>query len=318
MRKEVGQLSLADALVARRGKSGRELARIGGLLDWSGVEAELAGLRCAAEGRPGYPPALMFRALLLAQWHGLSDPELEAALEDRLSFRAFIGLALDETVPDETTLCRFRNELVRRGLCERLLAEVNRQLEAQGLVLKRGTLVDASLVAADADVRKGPDGRKRTSDPEAGFCQARGKPFYGYKMHVAVDAGSGLVRRALVTPAHVHDSVPVEELVLGDEAAVLADKAYDTGPARAAIVHKGALDWVMMQARRGRPLQAWQQAVNAKLKPLRAGVERTFGLLKRSYGWRRARYRGLMKVHGHLQLACAAANLRRALVLLAS
>jgi IS5 family transposase len=102
-------------------------------------------------------------------------------------------------VPDETTLCRFRNELGRCGLTGRLLAAVDAQLAARGLVLKRGTLIDASLVEADADVRKGPDGRPVTVEREAGFAKRRGKAFFGFKAHLAVDEGSGLVRRSMPT-----------------------------------------------------------------------------------------------------------------------
>lgn len=315
MREVVGQLSLADARVAGRGQAGRELARLGGLIDRAPVEGLLADIHAARAGRPGYPPVVRFRALLLARWYRLSDPELEAAIEDRLSFRGFLGLGMDEAVPDETTICRFRNHPVERRLADRLFAELARRLAAQGLVLRRGTLVDASLIAADADVRKAPDGGAVTSDPEAGFCRARGKPFHGYKMHVAVDVGSGLVRRAFVTPADRHEAAVAEALVQGDGQVVIGDKGYDTGPFRQAIRHAGALDRVMMRGRRAHPLLPRQRAINARLQPIRAGVERVFGTLKRSYGWPRARYRGLMKVHGHLPLAMAALNRRRALAL---
>ena len=139
------------------------------------LDGAMSGLRSASTGRPGYPPLVMLKALLLAQWYGLSDPELEDALADRLSFRRFVGLPLDAAVPDETTLCRFRGELARRGLTERLVAALDAQLAARGLVLRRGTLIDATLVEADADVRKGPDGRPVTVEREAGFAKRRGK-----------------------------------------------------------------------------------------------------------------------------------------------
>ena len=203
MRRETRQLSLAEALVGG-GKGGARLERIAGTLDWSELDALMAELRSASTGRPGWPPLSMLKALLLAQWYGLSDPELEDALADRLSFRRFVGLPLDGGVPDETTLCRFRGELARRGLTERLLAAVDAQLAARGLVLKRGTLIDGSLVEADADVRKGPDGGPVTVEREAGFAKRRGKAFFGFKAHLAVDEGSGLVRRAILTPAQSH------------------------------------------------------------------------------------------------------------------
>ena len=219
MRCETRQLSLAEALVGG-GKGGRRLERIAGLLDWGALEAVLGGLRAAPTGRPGYPPLVMLRVLLLAQWYGLSDPELEEALADRLSFRRFAGLPLDGAVPDETTICRFRGELARHGLAGRLLAAVDAQLGAKGLVLRRGTLIDATLVEADADVRQGPDGRPVTVEREAGFARRRGRAFFGFKAHLAVDQGSGLVRRTRLTPANVNETLVGDALVIGDEDAV--------------------------------------------------------------------------------------------------
>ena len=151
MHRETRQLSLAKALESG-GKGGARLERISALLDWTALETVLGGLR----------------VLLLTHWYGLSDPELEDALADRLSFRRFAGLPLDEPVPDETTIYRFRGELVRQRLTERLLAAVDAQLAARGLVLRRGTLIDATLVEADADVHSGPDERPVTVEREAG------------------------------------------------------------------------------------------------------------------------------------------------------
>ena len=237
MRRETRQPGLADALVS--GKGGARLERIAGAFDRSALDALLEDLRSAPTGRPGWPPLVMLKALLLAQWHGLSDPELEDALADRLSFRRFVGLPLGEGVPDETVLCRFRGELAARGLTERLLAAVDAQLVARGLVLKRGTLIDARLVEADADVRKGPDGAPVTVERAAGFARRRGKAFFGFKAHLAVDEGSGLVRRAILTPANVNESVVADALPLGDEAAVYADKGYDSAARHARLAERG-------------------------------------------------------------------------------
>jgi transposase, IS5 family len=309
MRRETRQLSLAEALVGG-GKGGARLERIAGALDWSELDALMAGLRSASTGRPGWPPLSMLKALLLAQWYGLSDPELEDALADRLSFRRFVGLPLDGGVPDETTLCRFRGELARRGLTERLLA-VDAQLAARGLVLKRGTLIDASLVEADADVRKGPDGGPVTVEREAGFAKRRGKAFFGFKAHLAVDEGSGLVRRAVLTPANVNESVVADALPIGDEAAVYADKGYDSAARRALLAERGVFDGIMRRGHPRRRLTDAELARNRALVPIRSAIERVFGTLKRSYGWTRVRYRGLACNAAHLDLLCLALNLRR-------
>ena len=314
MRRETGQLSLAEALVGG-GKGGARLERIAALLDWSELDRVMGGLRASRTGRPGYPPLVMLKALLLAQWYGLSDPELEDALADRLSFRRFVGLPLDAAVPDETTLCRFRSELARRGLCERLMAAVDAQLADRGLVLKRGTLIDATLVEADADVRKGADGRPVTVEREAGFAKRRGKAFFGFKAHLAVDAGSRLVRRARLTPANVNETLVADGLILGDEAAVYADKGYDTAERRAMLGARGIADGIMRRGHPRRPLTAEELARNRALTPIRAAIEPVFGTLKRSYRWARVRYRGLARNAAHLDLLCIALNLRRAEVL---
>ena len=313
MRRETRQLSLAEALV-NGGKSGERLARIFVVLDWPALETVLGDLRAAPTGRPGYPPLVMLRVLLLAQWYGLSDPELEEALADRLSFRRFAGLPLDGPVPDETTICRFRSELVRRALSARLMAAVEAQLAAKGLVLRQGTLIDATLVEADADVRKGPDGRPLTVEREAGFARRRGRAFFGFKAHLAVDQGSGLVRRTRLTAANVNETLVADGLILGDEAAVYADKAYDTAARHAALAARGIGDGIMRRGNR-RPLGAAEVARNRALVPIRSAIERVFGTLKRHYGWTRVRYRGLARNATHLDLLCLALNLRRADVL---
>jgi IS5 family transposase len=148
MRRDLGQLSLADGLVEGAGRN-RQLEKIAALVDWAAFARLLGEVYAAPVGRPSYRPLVLLRCLLLQQWYGLSDPGLEEALSDRLSFRRFAGLALADPVPDHSTLSRFRSELVRRGLSEPLLAELNRQLDARGLMVKSGTLIDASLVAAD-------------------------------------------------------------------------------------------------------------------------------------------------------------------------
>ena len=258
---------------------------------------------------------VLLKCLLLQQWYRLSDPGLEEALSDRLSFRRFVGLALADPVPDHSTLSRFRTELSRRGLAERLLAELNRQLDARGLMVKAGTLIDASLVAADCRrPHKGEPAAGR-SDKDASWNAMPEQPLFGYKMHLAVDHGSGLVRRAILTPGHVSDKLPFLDLVQGDERAVYADKGYDGAWYRARLLEQGIADGVMAGDYRQRPLDAAGRARNRMIGAIRAPVERTFAILKRHYGYGRVRYRSLIKNALQLQLLAVALNLRRALVL---
>ena len=314
MRREQGQLSLADGLVGDAGRN-RQLEKIAALVDWTAFARLLGAVYAAPVGRPSYGPLVLFRCLLLQQWYGLSDPGLEETLSDRLSFRRFVGLALADPVPDHSTLSRFRSELVRRGLAEPLLAELNRQLDARGLMVKSGTLIDASLVEADCRrPRKGEPVAQR-SDRDASWNAMPEKPLFGYKAHVAVDRGSGLVRQAILTPAHVSDKAPFLDLVQGDEQAVYADKGYDGWWYRQELALRGIEDGIMAASYWRRPLDAAGHARNRALAPLRAPVERSFAILKRWYGYRRVRYRSLIKNALQLQLLAVALNLRRALVL---
>lgn len=310
-RGEGRQAGFADAFLADKAGANRRLERIAGLLDWAALAALVDGLRPGRTGRPPYAPLAMTRALLLAQWYGLSDPELADALADRLSFRRFCGFSLDEPTPDDTTLCRFRAALTEAGLAAAVFAEVDRQLDAQGFVLKRGSILDATVVAADAS----PSNRRADGAPvdaEARWTTRGGRSVLGYKAHVGVDLGTGLVRSAILTPASVHDSRAAASLVRGDEAAVYADRAYDSEALRTELARRGIDDAIMHRARRNNRQPDWQRAMNRALAPLRAGVERVFGTWKRSWGYRRVRYRGLVRNQAQLHLLAAAWNLLRA------
>jgi transposase, IS5 family len=311
------QFTLAEALVGRKLGSNETLERLAKLVKWYRFEKLLARLHSAPTGRPAYPPLVMFKGLLLAQWYGLSDQGLEEALNDRLSFRRFAGLGLEGDTPDHTTLCRFRNDLAAAGLSEKLFEEMNRQLERLGLVLKRGTLIDATLVQA-ATRPPGFDSEEEPLDPDAGFVRRAGRSgsTYGFKAHVGVDQDSLLVREALLTAANVNDTVVADALIAGDERAVYADAAYDTHDRRAALRARGIKDRIMHRPNKHHPeLPLRQRRRNRMIAAIRARVETIFAILKRHYGYVRVRYRGLVKNQSHLHLLCIALNLRRAAVL---
>jgi IS5 family transposase len=306
MRRQLGQLGLADGLVEGAGRN-RQLERIGALVEWPAFELLLGAIYAA--------PLVLLRCLLLQQWYRLSDPGLEEALSDRLSFRRFVGLALADPVPDHSTLSRFRSELVRRGLSEPLLTELNRQLDARGLMVKSGTLIDASLVAADSRRPRQGEPVEGRSDRDATWNAMPETPLFGYKAHVAVDQSSGLVRRAILTPANVADKTPFLALVQGEEQAVYADKGYDGWWYRGELALRGIGDGIMASDYWRRPLDADGRARNRAIGKIRAPVERTFALMKRWYGYRRVRYRSLLRNALQLQLLAVALNLRRALAL---
>lgn len=323
--RRVGEMSLADALVPARAASNPMLDRVLELVEWAAVERHLRGLHASNRGAPGYPPLTMFKAMLLQQWHGLSDPEAEAALADRLSFRRFCGFALHEDTPDHVTIHRFREALRLGGLDEQLVAEIDRQLDARGLILRRGTLIDASLVAAAVKRPKppkeppvpGPDGQAASKlvrsprDPEAEWTKKGHQRHFGYKAHVAVDQGSGLIRAALLTGASVNDTVPADQLVMGDEAAVYADQAYDKHARRQGLWALGIKPRLMFRPNKHHRLTPRQERFNQAVGRRRAPVEQIFARLKGCYRWARVRYLGLARNATHLRLLCLAMNLKR-------
>jgi len=319
--RRMGQMSLADGLVKRRAGQNEALTRLHAVISWKPIERLLDSVYAAERGRPSYPPLLMFRCLLLQLWYRLSDPELEEALADRLSFRRFVGVPLDQEVPDYSTISRFRAQLASRELGQRLFEEVNRQLEARGLLLKKGTLIDASLIAAAVnpprDAHSIP-GEGSPTDPDAQWTKRGPLAHFGYKAHVGMDQDSELIRRATLTGAKVADSLVAEQLISGDERAVYGDKGYENRARSAAWERRGIADRIMRKLMpQSRDPHRITAARNRRIAPIRSAVERKFALLKRHYGFTRARYIGRPRNQLHLLLMCIAMNLKRTVVLLA-
>ena len=244
-RRDYSQRTFADTLIEGRSRRRERLDRLGrieGLLDWQRIDRLLDAINAERRGRRGYPPLCMLKALLLAQWHDLSDPGLEDALADRLSFRRFCGFPLDEETPDETSFVRFRAKLRDLGLYEKLFAEVNRQLEAKGLMVKTGTLVDATIIDARARPPRHKEGEVSAVDPDAGFTKKHGRTYFGYKLHIGVDAGSELIRALETSSADLHDGEAFGALVTGDEGKVYGDKAYGSQKNRDFLSRMGIAD----------------------------------------------------------------------------
>lgn len=318
MHRRVGQGVLGGGWISPKLGRNLRLERIGAAFDWSALEGLVSGLHAGRTGRPSWPPLMLVKALLLQQWYGLSDPGLEEALGDRLSFRTFVGLSLDEGTPDHSVLSRFRKMLRENDLDELIFVEIERQLDARGLLVKRGTLMDATLVEAAVKRPGAPAGARSKIDPDADWTRKEGKSYFGYKAHIGVDEGSGLIRRAELTSAKISDSEKAEALVCGDEHAVYADRGYESKERRKRLRQAGIKDRIMHRNHKHRPaLPHWQAVRNRLISPIRAAVERVFGTFKRGYGYRRVRYLGLEANRLQLRLLCIAFNLRRAETLLA-
>jgi transposase, IS5 family len=242
-----------------------------------------------------------------------------------LSFRHFLGLSLTDGVPDHSTLWRFREHLAKSGLAERAFGLITSQIEGSGFVLKRGTLIDASLVRAainppappdippppDADGRPASKLVRSPLDPDAAWTRKEGKYFYGYKAHVGMDRGSRIVRRAVFTACNVNDTVAADQLICGDEETVYADKAYDSYARRERLRTLGIRNGIAHRGHWRRPTSPWAARRNELISHTRAPIEPLFALLKNVHRFARARYRGLVRNAGAFYLAVTAMNLRR-------
>jgi len=343
--KNVSTGGFVDYFLERRPSKNGFLEKVDALIDWRRIGKLLAkGYRrtASATGNPAYPPLPLFKMLLLQRWYDLSDPGLEAALYDRLSFLRFSGLSFDSPVPDETTICRFRGELLATGLHERLLREVNTQLEALGLLVRRGAIVDATVVSSSRRPRKvvevmaedrkedeasGENGAEEgggesggrgsvvySDDSEARWLRKGKRAHYGYKVHFATD-GRGYVLGGHVTGANRADTKELERVIDGLElpagSAVLADKGYVSASNSAALRARGLVDGIMEKAQRGRPLGFFSQLRNRWISRYRFVVEQSAGLMKRHYGLSRARYKGSGKLELELHLVGMALNLKK-------
>src|SRR5215212_3862822 len=299
-RRRIGQeyLRLGDRESRRTGS----LDVVQGLIAWAAIDRHLAPIYASATGEQAWPPLSIFKALLLAVWYDLSDVKLAEALDDRASFRRFCGFAAEEPTPERTAFVRFRRALLARDLDRVLFAAVTDQLDAQGVIVKTGTLVDATLIAS-ASIK---------IDDEARWAGHRRKrPVHGYKAHVATDEAGGLVRTVEITTANVHDGIMLEAVLPSDPGEVYADSAYAADRFTSVIRARGGVPRVVYTHTWGGPaalarLEAWNAAVRA----VRCRIEKVFGTWKRSYGLRRMRWRGLA-TGLQLRLTAIAYNLRR-------
>jgi transposase, IS5 family len=310
--KRTGQASFIEVFLPRGAGCNAALDRLAGLVKWYRFEKLLGHLRDeASPGRPGYPVLLLFRALVLQSLYGLSERELENALNDRLSFKRFAGMSLEDTAPDHTVLNRFPNQLIEDKLIEKLFGELDHQLEKAGLILKRGTMLDATLIES---VSAPPSPDKPSNDPDARITRRQGKSgfTFGYKAHMGVDEGSGLIRSVITTPANINDTTPADALIRGDERIIWADAAYDTHARRAQLKAQGRKPRIARRANKHHPqLPPRLKRYNQLIARRRAAVETTFATLKCRMKLNLIRYIGLAKASAQVLMGAIAFNMRR-------
>jgi IS5 family transposase len=310
----LGQLSLADGLAWSDETIFDLVAKE---IDWERIKRLLGPRSGTGPGTASYPAIALVRCLLLGVWHELSDPALEAQIRDRLSFRRFAGFSLSDRTPDHSTLWRFRDELTREQLIDKVFEEINRQLEEKGLIVKRGTLVDASFMQARARPPKQPkkdhEGpAKPSADADARWGKKGKKSTFGYKMHIGVDQDHTLIRRVELTDASVNDTEAADQLICGDEKAVYGDQAYYTHERHKWLVEAGIKDRLMHRPNKHHPeLPPRHKRRNQMIAKVRSAVERPFAVFKERYAMRRLRFFNLATNRTQCVLAACAYNLRR-------
>jgi transposase, IS5 family len=318
--KNTKQLSLADALASEHAAL-KVLDEVHDLIDWARIEGMLSYIHANKKGEQAWPPLLMFKAMLLQSWYSLSDPKLEASLARDIVFRRFVGLGFADSVPDHSTLWRFRNHPTMEKIQDELLQEINDQLAEKSLYVKAGeiSIVDASVIQAQRNRPHKDKKGNNTQDPEAGYSVKMGsdgkqKTTYGFKAHVNVDE-DGFVKAMEFTAGNVHDSQVFTELLSGDETKVFADSAYASGKTNAFLAENDIENGVLDRPYRNRKLTGEQKQRNKMLSRTRFIVERFFGIAKLHYGMSKARYLGIARNKMRVAIICMAHNIKRGVAL---
>ena len=295
----------------QRGGANRVLETIAREVDFSPAEERVAATYSSG-GRPACRVGLLLRIMILQHLYGLSDPQAEEQLKDRLSFQKFVQLGSDEAVPDETTICRFRQRLIQCGLHEQLLELLNRQLEARGYIVKQTTLVDATIIESS---RKRPDvqaAKEGTApDAQASYTSKYGCSYYGYKAHISSDASHQLIRTALISTAKVVDHDMFERVAPPDSRQIYADKVYDTKANQAWLQARNIQSCIHKKGAHHIKLSVQDLQDNRVKGRIRQQIERIFAHFKQWQSYRRVRYLGLAKNQLELTLKAVAYNLKR-------
>src|SRR5215471_50431 len=310
-RNKENQSTFFDLAIAHRGASNHVLETINGIVDFTEAERQVAATY-GRGGRPACRVGVLLRIMILEHLYGLSDPQAEEQLQDRLSFQKFVQLEAHEAVPDETTICRFRQRLIECGLHETLLGLLNTQLETRGYIVKRTTLVDATLVESS---RKRPDrqaaAQAQAPDADASYTRNNNRSFYGYKAHVSSDTKHHLIRAAVATTAHAQEAHVFERIAPIDTKEIYGDKAYDTKANKAWMRKHHIKNRVLKKGAHHIKLSNRDRRNNQSKGRVRRHIERIFAHLKKWQFYRKVRYLGLARNQLELTLKAVAYNLKR-------
>jgi IS5 family transposase len=262
--------------------------------------------RAKGAGRPPIGLERMLRIHFMQHWFNLSDPAVEEALYDSRAMRNFVAIDLGrEPAPDETTICKFRHILEAHNLGKQLFVLIGEYLAENGLKVSTGTIVDATIINAPSSTKN----KDKARDPEMHQTKKGNQWYFGMKAHIGVDSHSKIIHSVAVTAANVHDSRMLPDLLHGEETRVWGDSAY-TGQGDVIRKHAPrARDFTQNKACRNKPLTDIEHSRNRTKSKVRAKVEHPFLIFKRIFGFRKVRYRGLMKNAGYIFVTCGLTNL---------
>ena len=335
--------SLADSMCNLRSRKIKKtfFTQINSLLDWESISSIISThyqKGNSATGKPSYDGLLLFKMCLLQTWYGLSDYEVEDRVNDSISFGYFCGLTIDQVAPDHSTLSRFRSMMTKAGAFDILFKEINSQLEAHGIIVKTGAIVDASVV--DTPLRpKGKTNHEITQDredtqevkvnkvyaesvdQEASWLKKAGKYHYGYKKHHVTDE-EGLILGVVTTKASTNEITNLEEVLavadLPENIPLKADKGYQSAKNAKLLKERKLKNHILKKAKKNVPLTPWEKKFNKLVGQTRFKVERTFGGIKRWFLGGVARYRGMAKMHTQNMMEAMCYNLYRTPRIIAS
>lgn len=262
-------------------------------------------------GRPAYPLAIMLRIHLMQQWYSLSDPAMEDALIEVPTMRRFAGIdMICDRIPDETTILAFRHLLEKHNLGEQIFETVKAHLKANGMAMKQGTIIDATLIAAPSSTKNKTGER----DPEMHQTKKGNQWYFGMKVHIGVDKDSGLIHSVETTAANVHDLTPAADLLHGEEEVVYADAGYQGIEKRPEMEGKSTTFRVAMRPgkRRALPNTAdgrLDDLIETAKAHIRAKGEHPFRVIKQQFGFQKTRLRGMVKNRCKVNVLAALTNL---------
>ena len=275
----------------------------------SPIQQKIEALRSdAPAGRKRHELIVIVKCFLLQTIYGLSDPRLEEEIADRRSFQIFLGLTSNDSIPDETAICRYRKMFAELGLDKALFKAFNKQLSEQGLIVGKGTIVDATLKQAQATPAS-------NRDNDAKFTKRRGEITYGYKGHIGVDADTNMIHSVEFTSANVQDTDKFDDLLTGSERRVLADKGYANKQRKKSLQEQGINCGIMDKGYRNTPLTKKQRQRNKLLSAVRNAVERPFAFMKQVLNYQRCRYYDIARNRTQFIFSAVVFNMRRMLSL---